>query len=232
MTRILLVDDDIELCEMLGQFLAAEGFVVESAHDGEAAIHRALSEPFDLMVLDVMMPRRSGLDVLRTLRPRLRVPILMLTARGDDVDCIVGLELGADDYLAKPCNPRVLTARIRALLRRTEFGEDTDAKAATAPPLRQEDVELRLGSRTVLRGGEVLELTSTEFRILQALLQSAGLAVEKTDLSEQALGRKLTRYDRSLDMHVSNLRRKLGPLPNGKERIKTIRGMGYQYITE
>jgi two-component system, OmpR family, response regulator len=225
MTRILLADDDTELCEMLDDYLTAEGFSVAATHDGESALSLARSGAYDLVVLDLMMPGLSGFDVLRALRPQCTTPVLMLTARDEDVDSIVGLELGADDYLGKPCNPRVLVARIRALLRRAEPARDDSAH------LRLEDLELHGGSRTVLCRGVPVPMTSTELRVLEVLLREAGRVVSKADLSERALGRKLSRYDRSLDMHVSSLRRKLGPLPDGQERIKTVRGVGYQYTT-
>lgn len=229
MNRILLADDDVELTEMLSQYLGAEGFHVEAAHDGEAALAKARSAAFDLVVLDVMMPRMNGFDVLRELRAHSLMPVLMLTARDEDIDSIVGLELGADDYLPKPCNPRVLVARIRAILRRAA-GNHPDQAATDAPPvLELGDIEMHTGTRNVSRAGKPVLLTSTEYAVLEALLREAGRVVSKADLSEQALGRKLTRYDRSLDMHVSSLRKKLGPLGDGEERIKTVRGVGYQY---
>lgn len=227
MSRILLADDDVELTEMLGQYLGAEGFEVEAAHDGATALARARGGAFDLVVLDVMMPQLNGFDVLRELRAHSLMPVLMLTARDEDVDSIVGLELGADDYLSKPCNPRVLVARIRAILRRA-----APAHAGEHDPesvLALDDVEMRTGTRRVTRAGEPVALTSTEYGVLEVLLREAGHVVSKADLSERALGRKLTRYDRSLDMHVSSLRKKLGALPTGEERIKTVRGIGYQY---
>lgn len=226
MTRVLLADDDEELCEMLGAYLLREGFAVDFAHDGDTALDKALTGEYDLMVLDVMMPQRDGFEVLRRLRREMLIPVLMLTARGGDVDSIVGLELGADDYLPKPCNPRVLAARMRAVLRRagTDAAEDDGSD-----DLQVGDVELQRGARRVRQNGAPVDLTSTEFSVLAVLLQSAGRVVGKEALSEQALGRKLTRYDRSLDMHISNLRRKLGPLPDGDERIQTVRGVGYLY---
>jgi two-component system response regulator CpxR len=226
MSRILLVDDDVELCDMLRQYLGAEGFEVDTAHDGAGALRKATADRYDLIVLDVMLPQLNGFDVLRRLRTQSQVPVLMLTARGDDVDSIVGLELGADDYLAKPCNPRVLEARIRAILRRV-----TPSGAAGAlQKLTLGDLTLQIGTRTVLQMERALTMTSTEFSVLEVLLREAGHVVSKAELSERALGRKLGRYDRSLDMHVSNLRKKLGPLPDGQERIKTVRGVGYQYV--
>lgn len=230
MSRILLADDDTELTDMLGQYLAGEGLSVEVAHDGEAALTMARAGRVDLMVLDVMMPKKNGFEVLRELRASSLLPVLMLTARDEDVDSIIGLELGADDYLPKPCNPRVLVARIRAILRRAVWEPAAAGEAATVPVLSVGDIELHTGTRRVTRGGEPMVLTSTEYAVFEALLREAGHAVSKADLTERALGRKIMRYDRSLDMHVSALRRKLGPLPGGEERIKTVRGVGYQYV--
>jgi DNA-binding response OmpR family regulator len=231
MPRILLADDDVELCRMLQEYLQAEGFGVDTAHDGEAALAKAESGNFDLIVLDVMMPRKSGFDVLRELRARSLTPVLMLTARGDDIDSVLGLELGADDYLGKPCNPRVLSARIRAVLRRAEPRSAEDGGAA-AETLQIGDLSLHTGTRSVRSGGQAIALTSTEFRVLEVLLREAGHVIPKPSLSERALGRRLASFDRSLDMHVSNLRRKLGPLPDGDERITTVRGVGYQYVVK
>lgn len=228
MSRILLADDDTELTEMLTQYLAIEGFDVDSAPDGETALVKARSGEFDLMVLDVMMPRKNGFDVLRDLRAQSLMPVLMLTARDEDVDSIVGLELGADDYLPKPCNPRVLVARIRAILRRAGPAGGVSGND-TPQTLTIGNLEMHTGTRRVLCGGQPVVMTSTEYSVLEVLLREAGHVVSKADLSERALGRKLTRYDRSLDMHVSSLRKKLGSLPGGEECIKTVRGVGYQY---
>lgn len=211
---------------MLREYLEAEGFDIDLAHDGDSALAMAEAIPYDLLVLDVMMPARNGFDVLKALRRRSSMPVLMLTARSDDVDSIVGLELGADDYLPKPCNPRVLVARIRAVLRRAEVSATADDPVEA---LRVGDLEMHTGSRTVTLQGAPLAMTSTEYGVLEALLREAGHVVTKAELSERALGRKLTRYDRSIDMHVSSLRKKLGPGPAGQERIKTVRGVGYQF---
>ncbi len=229
MDHILLADDDIELGEMLTQYLGIEGFAVDTAHDGETALAMARAGHYDLIILDVMMPRLGGFDVLRELRIRSLVPVLMLTARGEDVDSIVGLELGADDYLAKPCNPRVLVARVRAILRRAS-GSDSGSADSAPEILSLGDIELHTGTRSVYCRGRQVPLTGTEYSVLEVLLRSAGHVVSKAHLSEHALGRRLTPYDRSLDMHVSSLRRKLGPLSDNEERIKTVRGIGYQYI--
>ena len=221
-STILLADDDIELSGLLKEYFESEGFLVRLAPDGIAALEEARKPGLDLAVLDVMMPGMNGMDVLKELRRDSRLPVIMLTARGDDMDRILGLELGADDYVPKPCNPRELLARIRAVMRR---GQDPVEHGAIVV----DDLELNQGSRTLLKTGESVELTSTEFSILFALLQSQGEVVTKRDLYMSALGREPVPHDRSVDMHVSNLRRKLGPDPRGDNRIETIRGIGYQY---
>ena len=230
MTRLLLVDDDAELCKLLADYLAGEGFEVDAVHDGNTAVQQVVSGVYELVILDVMMPGLNGFDVLRELRKTSRTPVLMLTAKGDDVDRIVGLEMGADDYLAKPCNPRELVARIRAILRRSESSAREIGTATPPDALKVGDVELRTGDRTVLRGETTINLTSTEFNVLEALLRHAGRVVSKQTLTQVALARPLTRYDRSVDMHVSNLRKKLGRGAGGSSRIKTVRGIGYLYV--
>lgn len=230
MHQLLLADDDIVLCDMLRQYLEAEDFKIDMAHDGETALSRARSGEHELLILDIMMPRMNGLDVLRELRRESQLPVLILTARGDDVDSIVGLELGADDYLPKPASPRVLVARIRAILRRAVV--DSQAQAESTAPFRfvLGDLDMHTGTRSIELNGQPLVITSTEYSMLECLVRNAGHVISKEELSQQVLGRKLESYDRSIDMHVSNLRRKLGPLTDGEERIKTIRGVGYQYI--
>ncbi|TDY00522.1 response regulator transcription factor [Thiohalophilus thiocyanatoxydans] len=225
MSRILLIDDDTELTGMLSDYLGAEGFTVDAVYDGESGVAAALTAQYDVVVLDVMLPRLNGVEVLRQIRQQSRIPVLMLTARGDDVDRIVGLELGADDYLPKPCNPRELAARLRAILRRThevDAGEQRTVGRITLDPAR----------RVACWGEQRLELTSTEFNILESLMRHAGQVVSKADLSDEALGRELERYDRGLDMHVSNLRRKLGSLSDGRSPIQTVRGVGYQLLQD
>ena len=223
MTQTLLIaDDDTELCELLREYFGQEGFEVRLAFDGKQALVESRRPGLDLMVLDIMMPGMNGIDVLRNLRKESELPVIMLTARGDDLDRIIGLELGADDYLAKPANPRELLARIRAILRRS-------ATHSSVVILEVDDLVLNQASRELQRGGRLIDLTSTEFSILRLLLQRSGEVVEKKDLYLAALGREPVAYDRSIDMHVSNLRRKLGPATNGRERIETIRGIGYQY---
>ena len=219
---ILLADDDIELCGLLKEYFESEGFDVRVANDGAAALDEAGRPGLDLVVLDVMMPKMNGMDVLRELRKVSRLPVIMLTAKGDDRDRILGLELGADDYVPKPCNPRELLARIRAVMRRAQVPGDHGI-------IDIDDLELNQGSRTLTKSGEAVDLTSTEFSILLELLQHRGEVVSKRDLYVSALGREPVAHDRSLDMHVSNLRRKLGSDPRGENRIETIRGIGYQY---
>jgi two-component system, OmpR family, response regulator CpxR len=225
MERVLVVDDDVELCDLIAEYLRPEGFDVHAVHDGETGLERALAGDTDLVVLDMMLPGISGLDVLRKLRERSRLPVLILTARGQDVDRIVGLEIGADDYLGKPFNPRELLARIRAILRRTKTG------AATGEPkkLAIGDVEMDIGARTVRKTGEPVELTSLEFNLLEKLMMQAGDVVTREQIAQEILGRRFVAYDRSIDMHVSKLRRKLGRYADGEERIKSIRGVGYVY---
>jgi two-component system response regulator CpxR len=221
-STILLADDDTELSGLLKEYFESEGFHVRLAADGVSALEESLKPGLDLIVLDVMMPGMNGMDVLKELRKQSRMPVIMLTARGDDMDRILGLELGADDYVPKPCNPRELLARIRAVMRRGQVSVDHGVIAI-------DDLELNQGSRTLVKSGEAVELTSTEFSILFALLQDRGEVVSKRDLYMSALGREPVPHDRSVDMHVSNLRRKLGPDPRGDNRIETIRGIGYQY---
>lgn len=223
MNRVLLIDDDEELCEMLAEYLEAEGFDVTSAHNGEDGVQQALTGDADAVVLDIMLPGQSGLESLRQIRQQSLVPVLMLTAKGDDVDRIVGLELGADDYLPKPCNPRELVARLRAVLRRATPG-------ASRETLRVGEVTLRSAERVAEWAGERMALTSTEFNLLETLARQAGRVVSKEEISERVLGHPLSRYDRSVDVHVSNLRRKLGQLPDGRSPIQTVRGIGYQLV--
>jgi len=226
MERILIVDDDVELCSMIAEYLRREGFQVEAVHNGERGLERALSRSHDLLLLDVMLPGMNGFDLLRQLRASSDLRVLLLTARGDDVDRIVGLEIGADDYLPKPFNPRELLARVRAILRRPQNGK---GGLEAGERLAVGDVELDLGSRTTSRNGEAVELTSVEFSLLEALLRSAGKIVSREELAQKVLGRNLNLFDRSIDVHISKLRKKLGEMVRGAERIKTVRGAGYLY---
>jgi two-component system response regulator CpxR len=228
MERILLADDDLELCRLLEEYLGTEGLTVESVHDGAKTVERALAEPWALVILDVMLPSMNGLDVLRSLRGgRSSVPILMLTARGDEVDRIVGLELGADDYLPKPFNPRELVARIRAILRRYRFPEE---EADPSGSLTVGKLELDPGSRSVRFDGAPVELTGVEFGLLEQLMKFAGQVISRERLTVAVLKRAYSPFDRSLDVHVSNLRKKLGRREDGSEWIKTLRGEGYQFV--
>ena len=220
--RILVIDDDVELCSLVSEYLRPEGFQVESAHDGNSGLSRAQSGDHTLVVLDVMLPRLNGFDVLRKLRDSSRIPVLLLTARGEDVDRIVGLEIGADDYLPKPFNPRELVARIRAILRRTRGKGETPVPEA----IRVGDVELDPATRSVLHRGRPVDLTSVEFGLLQVLLREAGRVVTREALVDEVLGRKFSPFDRSIDMHVSKVRKKLGD-SGSEDYIKTIRGAGY-----
>lgn len=227
--KILLVDDDVELAEMLKDYLRQEGFDATAVHDGETGVSAALSGSYGLVVLDVMMPRMNGIEALSRIRLHSRVPVLMLTAKGDDLDRITGLELGADDYVPKPCTPRELVARIRAIQRRTQprDGGEQAAERISAGPL-----VVFPAKRIAEWSGQPLDLTSTEFNLLEVLARNAGRVVDKNELSEQGLGRPLARFDRSIDVHMSSLRHKLGQLPDGRSCILTVRGRGYQLVKE
>ncbi len=227
MDKILLVDDDVELCALLSEYLLAENFLVTSVHNGEAAIEHALKKEYDLMILDIMMPKPNGLEVLKQLQNKIQIPILMLTARGDDIDRILGLEMGADDYLPKPCNPRELVARLHAILRRTQKEQIEMTASQSVSTIG--DLTLDRQNRTILIMQKTINLTSTEFNVLDTLIKQAGQIVNKQTLTKQTLFRKLTVYDRSVEMHISNIRKKLGSHTNGSQRIKTIRGLGYLY---
>jgi len=220
--QVLLADDDVELSGMLREYLEREGFGVTAVHDGEAAARLALSGGYQIVVLDVMMPKVDGIEALRLIRQTSRVPVIMLTARGDDVDRIVGLELGADDYVPKPCTPRELVARLRAILRRAQ-------PLADGGPLEVGALTLWPEKRTALWRGREVHLTSIEFNVLEVLMRNAGRVVGKHEISEQALGRPLARFDRSIDVHLSSIRQKLG---EGGKLIRTVRGLGYHLVRE
>jgi DNA-binding response OmpR family regulator len=222
--RVLLVDDDRELCQMLTEYLEAEHFDVKSVHDGADALTELQAKEFEILILDVMLPSVSGFDVLRKLGASYRTPILMLTARGDDVDRIVGLELGADDYLSKPFNPRELVARVRAILRRAS---NRPARGAPADELSVGPIVLHTGMHQVRVADKTVALTGAEFRVLELLMRSAGQVISREAMTEQALGRKLVPYDRSIDTHISNLRRKLDLEAGKNPEIKNVRGSGY-----
>jgi two-component system response regulator CpxR len=225
--KILLIDDDVELVEMIRDYLTQEGFEVIVRHDGETGVREALKGVCSLAVVDVMMPGINGIEVLRRVRQESSIPIIMLTARGDDTDRIIGLELGADDYVPKPCTARELTARIRAILKRVNNS------------IRDGDQKIHVGELVVWPAqrkaewrGNLVELTSTEFSLLDVLVQHAGQIVSKDVLSEQALGRKLMRFDRSIDVHMSSIRQKLGTLHDGRSCIQTVIRKGYVLIKE
>ena len=224
--RILVIDDDVELCQLVTEYLIAEGFAVEAVHQGLAGVERATSESSALVILDVMLPEINGFEVLRRIRSRSRIPVLMLTARGDDVDRIVGLELGADDYLPKPFNPRELVARIHAILRRSRLASSPGSRGQR---FSFEDVVLDSGTRTAFLNDRQVDLTGVEFDLLHVFIQEPGVVLKREDLVKKVLGREFSPFDRSIDMHVSNLRKKLGPRSDGGERIKSIRGVGYLY---
>jgi two-component system response regulator CpxR len=219
--HLLLIDDDAELCSLLGEFLKREGFTVDCEHEGNRGLEKALQPGNDLVVLDVMLPGIDGFEILRRLRQKSKVPVIMLTARGEDVDRIVGLELGADDYLPKPFNPRELAARIRAILRRYEA-----RPAEPSNRIEINGVALDPGTREVLSDGKRADLTTFEFDILEMLMRSAGRVLSRDALMENFYNRKATPFDRSIDMHISHLRKKL---EHGDALIKTIRGVGYQF---
>jgi DNA-binding response OmpR family regulator len=223
MDRVLIVDDDIELCRLLGERLSSEGFALEAVHDGLRGLERVLSQEHALVILDLMLPGMGGLDVLRRVRNQSPVPVLILTARGEDVDRILGLEIGADDYLPKPFNPRELIARIRAILRRTS------RTAATSNAVTVGDLQLDPAAREVRMDGLQVDLTSVEFSLLETLLRDAGHVVTREQLTETVLGRKLGPFDRVIDVHISNLRKKL-TRAHGEERIKAVRGSGYVFV--
>jgi len=225
--HILLIDDDRELCALLGRFLEGDGFTVALAHDGVEGLAKIQQAPCDLAVLDVMMPGKSGMDVLRELRSFSSLPVIMLTARGDEMDRIIGLELGADDYLPKPCNPRELSARVRAVLRRSEAVQAGQASSLTVGTLT-----LQPQARRLLDERQPVELTTCEYNILAMLIEHAGEVVDKQTLSSQALGKRFGAFDRSLDVHIGHIRKKLTPLPNGESPIKTIRAVGWMLVAE
>jgi DNA-binding response OmpR family regulator len=228
MDRVLLVDDDAELCALVHECLGEEGLFVESVHDGKHGLERSLSGKYDIVVLDVVLPGMGGIHVLQKLRATSRVGVLMLSARSDEVDRILGLEYGADDYLPKPFNPRELVARIRAVLRRLKPGAQ-EYGPWTSEHLELGDLVLDRGTRTCRRGGEIVELTTIEFDLLAVLMEASGRVVSRKDLFRTGLDREFSPFDRSVDVHVGHLRRKLGPSQDGTQRIRTVRNVGYLY---
>ena len=228
MTTVLLIDDDAELTRLVADYLGREGFTVATAPDGSKALGRIIETRADIVVLDIMMPSPDGLEVLRRIRAETAVPVLMLTARGDEDDRIRGLDLGADDYLAKPCSPRELVSRIRAILRRAVPASD----APGLPLARTGPLQLDAVRRVALWRGEPLRLTGAEFNVLETLAAQGGRPVSRAELSLQGLGRPLAPFDRAIDVHVSAIRQKLGSYDDGRSPILNLRGIGYQFVEE
>jgi two-component system response regulator CpxR len=227
--RVLIVDDDEEFAQLVAEFLQAEvSFSITARHDGPSGVRAALEANYDVILLDVGLPGMNGFDVLRAIRKESATPVIMLTARGDDIDRILGLETGADDYVPKPCNLRELAARIRAVLRRSSPPSES---AASTTRIVVGDLRLEPGSQSVFVDDDLVPLTAAEYLVLEALVELAGEVVHKDAIARHALGRRqLLPHDRSVDTHISNLRKKLGPLANGRQRIKTVRGRGYLYV--
>ena len=228
MQKILVIDDDVELCELVAEYLEPDGYQVEAINDGNAAVNRALSGEHALVVLDYMLPGLNGFEVLRQVRSTSLVPIVMLTARGDDMNRIVGLQLGADDYLPKPFNPLELVARINVVLRRAQPQGDKSKPEVIV----NGDIEMDNRTRIVRRNSQAIELTVVEYSLLERFLLAPGRVITREELVKDVLHRELSPFDRSIDTHVSNLRKKIGHEVNGAERIKTIRGIGYIYAPE
>ncbi len=229
--QVLLVDDDQELCSLLTDWLSQDGFAITPVHDTASAAEYLQQQQPEAVILDVMLPDGNGLEFLRLLRTQYKeLPVLMLSARGEPTDRILGLELGADDYLAKPCDPRELTARLRAVLRRSQTSDSTTAAAGAAAPISFDDFEYHPNTGQLFIDNNEISLTVSEGKVLEVLLQTPGEPIDKNLLTELALGRKLTLHDRSIDMHVSNLRRKMGNRTDGQARILSIRGRGYYYV--
>ncbi|EKF9060677.1 response regulator [Vibrio cholerae] len=227
MAHILLIDDDTELTGLLTEVLQYEGFEISQTNDGEAGL-AAVSDEIDLILLDVMMPKLNGMETLKRLREKWATPVLMLTAKGEEIDRVIGLELGADDYLPKPFSDRELLARIRAILRRTQNG----LAPKNSDVIECQDIQVYPGKQEAYCQGQLLELTTTEFALLTHFVQSPGATLTKEMLSIEVLGKHLAAFDRAIDMHVSNLRKKLPERPDGKARIKTLRGRGYLMVQE
>lgn len=226
--RVLIVDDDVELCELVGQYLNSQGFQTDAVYDGSSAVQLALDGDYALVILDVMLPGVRGFEVLRQIRAKSDLPVIMLTAHGEDVDRIVGLELGADDYLPKPYNPRELAARMHAVLRRTMGGATREPAAPSTILL--DDIRLDTRTRSARQNTRDVELTSAEYELLALFFKSPGRVLSRDELVKSGLGRELDPSDRSLDVHISNLRKKLGACPDGSDRIRAIRNVGYVYM--
>ncbi|MFS1950217.1 response regulator [Vibrio lentus] len=228
MANILLIDDDTELTSLLKDILSFEGFTVFEANDGYAGLE-AINDEIDLILLDVMMPRLNGMETLKKLRENWETPVLMLTAKGEEIDRVIGFELGADDYLPKPFSDRELLARIRAILRRTQTAA---APKAASDTIQYQDIEVFPGKQEAYCNGQQIDLTTTEFALLSHLIQNPGQVITKEALSLDVLGKRLAAFDRAIDMHISNLRKKIPERNDGKSRIKTLRGRGYLLVEE
>lgn len=233
MNRILIIDDDEDLCELISEYLTVEGFEVKAVHDGKSGLDVALAEDVELVILDVMLPKMNGFDVLRELRKTSTLPVLMLTARGDEIDRVVGLEIGADDYLPKPFSTRELIARINALFRRMDLFSGNGKSADSINKIEKieiGDLEIIVEARAIKLGGNPLDISTAEFDALLVLARSAGRIVSRVEIADAALGRRLSLFDRSVDMLISRLRRKLGNYPNQTERIRSVRNAGYLFV--
>lgn len=228
MKSILLIDDDVELSDLLKEYLSMEGFSLSAVHDGSTGLEEARSGKYQLVLLDVMLPEKNGFEVLRELRQSSSIPVIMLTARGDNVDRVLGLEHGADDYIPKPYHHHELVARIKALFRRLDVYNSSKQEKISV--LSVGNIQLNMDTRSARLNGEELPLTGAEFGVLQCLMENVGNLVDKDSLSIASLGRPLMAYDRSIDMHVSNLRKKLGPQEDGSDWIKTVRSRGYMLV--
>jgi DNA-binding response OmpR family regulator len=231
MTKVLLVDDDLELTALLAQYLKSEGFDAHAVHDGEMGAAEAVSGKYDVVVLDIMLPRLSGIEALRRIRVQSTVPVLMLTARGDNIDRIVGLDMGADDYVPKPCSPGELVARIRAILRRID-GRGAQAPVPGTGRIEAGGLVLLPASQKATWFRTSLDLTGTEYRLMEVLARHAGTLVSKQDISQEAFGRPLARFDRRIDVHISSIRQKLGARDDGQSWIQSVRGLGYQLLKD
>ncbi len=227
MANILLIDDDTELTSLLKEVLTFEGFTVSEANDGESGLN-SVNADIDLILLDVMMPKLNGMETLKRLREHWQTPVLMLTAKGEEIDRVIGLELGADDYLPKPFSDRELLARIRAILRRTQ----NQSVIKPGDCIEYQDISLYPGKQEAYCQQKLIDLTSTEFTLLRYFVENPGQTLTKETLSLEVLGKRLAPFDRALDMHVSNLRKKLPERPDGKMRIKTLRGRGYLFVEQ
>lgn len=241
MSKILLVDDDVELTNLLAELLSLEGFDIHVVHNGQEALTELELQTYDIILLDIMMPVLNGIETLKQLRQKLTTPVLMLSARDDDIDRVLGLELGADDYLPKPFNDRELVARIKAILRRTAGNRPLATDVITPSSQTAEEnskqlsfggVELHPGRQQAIFEGKDLELTGTEFALLQMLMRNPGQILSRELLSLEILGKRLTPYDRAIDMHISNLRKKLPERNDNLPWFKTLRGRGYLLVTE